>query len=85
MSYVSSRFERIAPNGERFTPHCYNDGLYRVANPALGQKKHHAVRQIAIRGEEIAGYLERGFLLRMRGESSGQVNLIAASKIRKGF
>ena len=72
MSYVSSRFERIAPNGERFTPHCYNDGLYQVANPALGQKKHHAVRQIAIRGEEIAGYLERGFIRGCAGNLAGK-------------
>jgi hypothetical protein len=32
---------------------------------------------------EIAGYLQKGFLLRMRGEISGQVNLIAASAIKK--
>lgn len=83
MPYPSSRYERIAPDGERFTPHCYRDGLYRVANPALGRTKHHAARQIAIHADEIAAYLERGFLLRMRGELSKQVNLIAASKIRR--
>jgi hypothetical protein len=85
MPYVSSKFERIAPDGERFTPHCYGDGLYRVANPALGRKKHHAAFQIAVPGAEIAAYLERGFLLRMRGEISGQVNLIAASKIGRSL
>jgi hypothetical protein len=80
---ASFKFERIAPDGERFTPHCYRDGLYRVADPAHGSKKHHATRQIPVRGEEIAGYLDKHFALRMRGEISGQVNLIAASKIRK--
>ncbi len=84
MSFASSTFVRIAQDGERFTPHCYRDGLYRVANPALGRTKHHAANQIAIRADEIGAYLQKGFLLRMRGEISGQVNLIAASKIGRG-
>jgi hypothetical protein len=56
--------------------------MYRVADPALGRTKHHAANQIAITAEEIGGYLQKGFLLRMRGEISGQVNLIAASEIK---
>jgi hypothetical protein len=56
--------------------------MYRVADPALGRTKHHAANQIAITVEEIASYLQKGFLLRMRGEISGQANLIAASEIR---
>lgn len=59
--------------------------MYRVADPAKGRRKHHAAYQIAITGDEIAGYLQRGFLLRMRGEISGQVNLIAASEIEEEF
>ena len=77
-----SIFERIAEDGERYFPHRFREGLYRVADPALGRTKHHAANQIAIRGEEIEIYLERGFLLRMRGEVSGQVNLIASSEIK---
>lgn len=76
-------FERYAKDGERYTPYQYGDGLYRVANPALGGVKHHATNQIAIRPDEIGEYLGRGFLLRMRGERRGQVNLIAASEIRE--
>ncbi|WP_049801810.1 hypothetical protein [Bradyrhizobium genomosp. III] len=75
------RFERRAPDGERYVPHRFPDGLYRVADPALGRTKHHSANQIAITAEQIGDYLRRGFLLRMRGEKSGQVNLIAASKI----
>jgi hypothetical protein len=41
-------------------------GFYKMANPALGRVKHH---------------LANGYLLRMRGETSGQINLIAASEI----
>jgi hypothetical protein len=75
-------FERIAPNGERYFPHVFGDGMFRVADPAKGPKKHHANNQIAVSGQEIAKYLREGFLLRMRGEVGGQVNLIAASEIR---
>lgn len=55
--------------------------MYRVADPALGRTKHHSANQIAVTAEDIGDYLQRGFLLRMRGEISGHVNLIAASKI----
>jgi hypothetical protein len=75
------RFVRVAQNGERYVPHRYRDGLFRVADPALGRTKHHAANQIAIRAEEIASYLARGFLLRMHGEETKQVNLISASEI----
>jgi hypothetical protein len=76
------RIERISANGERYTPHLFSDGRFRVANPSLGKTKHHAANQISIDGNEIISYLRKGYLLRMRGEVSGQVNLIAASEIR---
>jgi len=79
----SHSYERVAADGERFFPHLFRDGCYRAANPALGKTKHHAGNQIAIQDHEIGLYLEKGFLLRMRGENSGQVNLIAASEIQK--
>lgn len=78
---VTGSFIRIAPDGERFWPHLFADGLFRVADPALGRVKHHAANQISITFDEIADYLRRGFLLRMRGEHNKQVNLIAASEI----
>lgn len=78
----ANAYVRIALNGERYLPHVFRDGLYRAADPALGRVKHHSENQIAIRGAEIEGYLRRSFLLRMRGEISGQVNLIAASEIK---
>jgi hypothetical protein len=75
-------FERTAADGERYTPHMFRDGQYRVADPALGRFKHHAQHQIAATADEIEGYLKRGFLLRMRGERTGQVNLINPREIR---
>jgi hypothetical protein len=54
-----------------------------MADPAFGSKKHHAANQIRVRGDEIEDCLKRGFQLRMRGDFSGQVNLISAAQIRK--
>ena len=76
-------FERIAADGERYFPHRYKDGLYRVADSALGATKHHRANQIAVRAQEIGSYLQKGFSLRMRGEISRQVNLIVASEIKR--
>lgn len=75
------RFERFSADGERYVAHRFRDGFYRMANPALGRVKHHSANQLSVDINEIAGYLEKGYLLRMRGETSGQVNLIAASEI----
>jgi hypothetical protein len=75
-------FERIAADAERHVAHCFRDGLYRMANPSLGRTKHHAENQLAVTFEEISGYLRKGYLLRMRGEHSKQVNLISPSEIK---
>lgn len=47
-----------------------------VTDAAPGKVKHHAANQITMREDMVGAYLERGFLLRMRGERDGQVNLI---------
>lgn len=78
---MAPRFVRVAADGERFVPHRFRDGFFRVADPAHGKLKHHAANQIAVREDEVSAYLRRGFLLRMRGEKNGQVNLIAAAEI----
>jgi hypothetical protein len=75
------RFERISVDGERYVAHRFRDGLYRVANPALGRVKHHSANQLPVHINEIGEYLKKGYLLRMRGETSGQVNLISASEV----
>lgn len=78
---ASPKFERISADGERYVAHRFRDGLYRMANPALGRVKHHSANQLSVDINEISGYLEKGYLLRMRGETSGQVNLITAFEI----
>jgi hypothetical protein len=75
------KFERISADGERYVAHRFRDGFYRMANPDLGRVKHHSANQLSVNINEIVGYLEKGYFLRMRGETSGQVNLIAASEI----
>jgi hypothetical protein len=59
----------------------FSDGLYRVADPSLGRVKHYSHNQIPARADEIETYLRKGFLLRMRGQLCGQVNLIKSSEI----
>jgi hypothetical protein len=76
-------WERIGPDGEIFTPHRYPNGLYRVADPALGDVKHHAKNQLSIRDDQIEDYLQRGFSLRMKGDVTGKVNLIPPAEIRR--
>ena len=76
-------WEYIAPYGEIFSPHRYPNGLFRVADPALGDVKHHAKNQLSVREDQIESYLQQGFLLRMKGDVGGKVNLIAPSEIRR--
>jgi hypothetical protein len=81
MEGLMAIIERFRKNGERYVPHQFRDGSYRVADPALGNKKHHSANQIPIQEDEIIPYLAKGFPLRMIGEQTGQSNLIAASEI----
>jgi len=76
-------WEYIAPDGEIFSPHRYPNGLFRVADPALGDVKHHAKNQLSVREDQIESYLQRGFSLRMKGDVEGKVNLISPSEIRR--
>ncbi len=76
-------WEHVAPDGEVFTPHRYPNGLFRVADPALGDVKHHAKNQLSVREDQIEKYLQRGFFLRMKGDVGGKVNLIAPADIKR--
>jgi len=68
--------------GEVFLPHRYRDGRFRVADPKLSNKKHHAQNQIPVETEvELIGLIRNGFHCRMRGERSGEVNLVRPGEI----
>lgn len=68
--------------GEVFLPHRYKDGGYRVADPSLGETKHHSKNQIAVPSMlELVQYARRGFYVRMRGVDNGQINLVRPEDI----
>ncbi len=75
--------KRIHPTtNEIFRPHRYADGAFRVADPSLGSAKKLAKNQLPVRTKlELRQFVELGYSVRMRGEMSGQVNLIIASDI----
>lgn len=77
------RIVRIDQNtGEIFVPYRFRDGRFRVADPRFGNKKHHAENQMPVSTEEeLVALIRRGFHCRMRGERSGQVNLIRPEEI----
>ncbi|MEL6522618.1 MAG: hypothetical protein AAFQ66_16750 [Pseudomonadota bacterium] len=76
--------ERIHPRtGELFTPHRYRDGSFRVADPKFRSTKHHAANQIPVTTlTDLAEMVRQGFHVRMRGEDSGQINLVRPDEIR---
>lgn len=76
-------WEYIAPDGEIFSPHRYRNELFRVADPALGDVKHHAKNQLSVREDQIEGYLKQGFWLCMKGDVAGKVVLISPSEVRR--
>nr|RAV97760.1 hypothetical protein DBT41_14975 [Aerococcus urinae] len=68
--------------GELFIPYRFPDGKYRVADPSLGNVKHHSENQISVAtDEELVDYVRRGFHVRMKGVESGQTNLIRPESI----
>lgn len=74
--------ERFRKTGERYVPHRFPDGCFRVADPALGEAKKLAQNQIAVRTEdELLTLIRRRFHVRMRGEKTRQVNLIRPEEI----
>lgn len=74
---------RIHPkSGEIFLPHRFPDGYFRVADPKLGNTKHHAANQISVTTtKELAAAVSKGFHVRMRGQTTGQVNLVRPEEI----
>ncbi|MBY3144074.1 hypothetical protein HFO63_00420 [Rhizobium laguerreae] len=75
--------KRIHPTtGEVFVPHRYSDGTFKLADPRLGEERHHVKNAIRVHTEtEAADYVRRGFSLRMRGRDTNSVNLIVAKNI----
>jgi hypothetical protein len=67
---------------EVYTPHMNRDGFYVMADPSIGPERHHRRNEL-LRSSltEVADDLKKGFMLRMRGDLTGQINLISADQI----
>ncbi len=84
MDYVIRR-ERRLPDGrtETFTPMKNVDGYYILADRAVDPQHNKAVNQFYVK--DIAAVVARlrrgGVSLRMRGDLTGQPNLISAGEI----
>ena len=89
MSHLVYR-ERLHKSGplagqvERYWPDPDDRGLFELGDPEVKKKSHHKPNAIFVENEAAAVRLVRryGFSLRMRGESTGQRNLISAAKIK---
>ena len=68
---------------ERYIPDPDASGMYELGDPKRGSEKHHKKNAIFVPTLEMALHLVReyGFSLRMRGEITGQRNLISAAEI----
>jgi hypothetical protein len=62
--------------------HKYRAGQYVIADPSVGPNRHHSKHQLTIStAHEVELNLKKGFMFRMKGNLSDQVNLISANKI----
>ena len=68
---------------EHFFPDADANGMYELGDPARGDEKHHKKNAIFVTSIEMALHLVReyDFSIRMRGNVTGQRNLISAQKI----
>jgi hypothetical protein len=68
---------------ERYWPDADDRGLFELGDPEIKKMSHHKPNAIFVENEAAAIRLVRryGFSLRMRGELTGQRNLISATKI----
>lgn len=77
-------YEAFSRRGERFTPHAYEDGLYRCAvykpnDKAWKNKENY----LAIDASKLSWALKQpNFYIRMRGDLSEQVNFFSVASLR---
>ncbi len=68
---------------EHYFPDADASGWYELGDPARGTEKHHKKNAIFVSSIEMALHLVRNyeFSIRMRGNVTGQRNLISAREI----
>ena len=69
---------------EIYTPSRDADGLFELGDPRRGKEMHHKKNAIFVQTLDIALHLVREyeFSLRMKGDITGQRNLISAREIQ---
>ena len=69
---------------EHYFPDANSEGMYVLADPALGSDKHHKQNAVLTTSAATALHLVRtyGFSIRMRGNLTGQWNLIRREEIQ---
>lgn len=70
--------------GEKYFPAETKDGRFQLADPSIGEARHHAEHAIFADTihEAMELVTERGFSLWMKGQNTKQRNLIAADQIK---
>ena len=85
MSTLISR-KRALDDGrvETYTPSPDADGLFELGDPRRGKEMHHKKNAIFVETLDMALHLvrEHEFSLRMKGDITGQRNLISAKEIQ---
>ena len=86
MTVLTPHRVRRLENGrlEHYFPDRHANGMYELADPARGSDKHHQKNAIFVADVGMAIHLVRqyGFAIRMRGNVTGQRNLISADEIQ---
>lgn len=68
--------------GQKFTPHRYKDGKFRVSDSRGGNKKHHGKNQLPVRESELVYYWSLGYHVRMSSLARRNPSLIAPQNIQ---
>ncbi|MEP3051668.1 MAG: hypothetical protein ABJP48_01635 [Erythrobacter sp.] len=82
---ISLTRHRVLDDGreETYTPSPDGGGMFELGDPKRGSEKHHKKSAVFVETVDMAAHLVReyGFSLRMKGDLTGQRNLISASEI----
>ncbi len=74
----------LAGTLEHYFPDADENGMYELADPAIGPERHHKKNAIFTSSISVAIHLvcAHGFSIRMRGDKTGQRNLISRNDIQ---
>ena len=86
VSFIRHRYHnagRFSGQTETYRILQNREGMYLLGDPKFGARKHLKVHRVEVTTrEEAARLVRRGFSLWMKGDLTGQQNLISASRIQ---